>query len=208
MEQRCVQEQVLRFQMERAAAALRENRMDVEIVENPQELLRKIRQLVPQGATTASGGSMTLEETGVMAWLTGGETRYLSGNGSEEARMQAQFCDYYFMSSNAITLNGALYNVDGNGNRVSALIYGPKHVVVVAGANKLVKDLEAAELRIKMTAAPCNSVRLGRNTGCAKTGVCVNCKTDARICCHTVISTYQRHPGRIHVFLLPDSYGF
>lgn len=80
------------------------------------------------------------------------------------------------MSANAITLNGELYNVDGSGNRVSALAYGPAHVVVIAGANKIVRDLAAAEQRVKLTAAPCNAARLHTNTGCAKTGFCVDCK--------------------------------
>lgn len=204
--------QVSQLQMERAVKALRANRMDAEIVGSPEALLDRLREIVPKGAATASGGSMTLEETGVTSWLTGGDTAYISsdihGTMQKETRQQAHFCDYYFMSANAITLNGELYNVDGNGNRVSALIYGPAHVIVIAGANKLVKDLDAAQLRVKMVAAPCNSVRLNRDTGCARTGFCVNCRMDARICCHTVISAYQRHPGRIHVLLLPGSYGY
>ena len=123
-------------------------------------------------------------------------------------REQIQFCDYYFMSANAITLNGELYNVDGSGNRVSALAYGPAHVVVIAGANKIVRDLAAAEQRVKLTAAPCNAARLHTNTGCAKTGFCVDCKTDMRMCCQTLITAFQRAPDRIRVFLLPDTYGF
>lgn len=203
---------IIRMQMTRTISNLQANRIEAEIVETPAQLLERLKHMVPDGARTASGGSVTLEETGVMDWLRSGATDFVEVDShaadAAASSRQAQFCQFFFMSSNAITMNGELYNVDGNGNRVSALIYGPDHVVIVAGSNKIVRDLEAAEARVKQIAAPMNSARLNRNTGCTKTGLCVNCKLPERICCHTVISAYQRHPGRIHVFLLPGSYGF
>lgn len=197
--------------LERTAAKLRTNRMGAEVVSGPQQLLERLEEMIPAGANTASGGSVTLERTGVLNWLKTGKTHYVDGDphaSGQVDRAQVQFCDYFFMSTNAVTLDGELYNVDGNGNRVSALIYGPAHVIVVAGCNKVVQDLAAAEQRVKMIAAPRNCIRLHRETGCAKTGYCVGCKAEERICCHTVISAFQRVQGRIHVFLLPGSYGF
>lgn len=197
--------------LEHAAASLRKNRIEAEAVPNAQRLLERLEQLVPQTASASSGGSVTLEQTGVLNWLrTSGRSYYAGDPHAPDCgtREQIQFCDYYFMSANAITLNGERYNVDGSGNRVSALAYGPAHVVVIAGANKIVRDLAAAEQRVKLTAAPCNAARLHTNTGCAKTGFCVDCKTDMRMCCQTLITAFQRAPDRIRVFLLPDTYGF
>ena len=130
--------------LEHAAASLRKNRIEAEVVPNAQRLLERLEQLVPQTASASSGGSVTLEQTGVLNWLrTSGRSYYAGDPHAPDCgtREQIQFCDYYFMSANAITLNGELYNVDGSGNRVSALAYGPAHVVVIAGANKIVRDL-------------------------------------------------------------------
>ena len=139
--------------LEHAAASLRKNRIEAEVVSNAQRLLERLEQLVPQTASASSGGSVTLEQTGVLNWLrTSGRSYYAGDPHAPDCgtREQIQFCDYYFMSANAITLNGELYNVDGSGNRVSALAYGPAHVVVIAGANKIVRDLAAAEQRVKL----------------------------------------------------------
>lgn len=123
-----------REKIQKTIQSLRKNRMDAELVENREILLQKLDQLIPPGAGIASGGSVTLQETHKSEW--------------------------YLMSSNAVTEEGELWNVDGNGNRVSALIYGPEHVVVVVGMNKIVADREAAEQRIRTIAASKNSQRL------------------------------------------------
>lgn len=185
----------------RTIQALEKNRIHAELLKGPEELIQRLNEMVPGQARVASGGSVTLSETGVEKWLTEGNREYLTMD-------EAFTSDWYFMSSNAITEEGELWNVDGNGNRVSALIYGPKHVIIVAGINKIVSDRAAAEERVRTTAAPKNSKRLNRKTGCAKTGYCVDCRSPERICCTTVISSYQRHEGRIQVFLLPGEYGF
>lgn len=190
-----------REKIQKTIQSLRKNRMDAELVENREMLLQKLDQLIPPGARIASGGSVTLQETGVEAWMHQGNRIYLS---MEDAHKS----EWYLMSSNAVTEEGELWNVDGNGNRVSALIYGPEHVVIVVGMNKIVADREAAEQRIRTIAAPKNSQRLGKNTGCARTGYCVDCKVADRICCTTVISSYQRHEGRIKVYILPEAYGY
>ncbi|WP_071434417.1 lactate utilization protein [Angelakisella massiliensis] len=205
---------IIQKRLETAAKALRANRMDAEILSGPQELLEKLRQLLPPKAIICSGGSMTLKETGVNDLLASGEYDfYYRGRTDENGEpidvfRKAFSADWYFSSSNAITLNGELYNVDGNANRVAALTFGPEHVVIIAGANKIVPDLEAARQRVRTIAAPANCLRLGIQNGCHQTGHCIDCKAPGHICCTTVIHSFQRIPGRIKVFLLPQEFGY
>ena len=116
--------------------------------------------------------------------------------------------DYYFMSSNAITLDGQLVNIDGAGNRVANLIHGPKNVVVIAGMNKLAKDVEAAIDRVQNFAAPPNCVRLDRKTPCAVTGQCGNCLGEEGICANIVITRKSMTPNRIKVILVGEELGY
>ncbi len=111
------------------------------------------------------------------------------------------------MSSNAITMDGKLVNIDGNGNRVAALIYGPENVIVIAGMNKVVKDEADAISRIRNYASPVNTVRLSKNTPCAVTGKCSNCLGNT-ICGHTVVTRNSAFKGRIKVLLIGDSFGY
>ena len=112
------------------------------------------------------------------------------------------------MSSNAITLDGQLVNIDGLGNRVASLIHGPKNVVIVAGMNKVVKDVDTAIDRVHNEAAPPNAVRLGLDTPCAKYGYCCNCLSPDCICCETVITRKSRIAGRIKVILVGETLGY
>ena len=131
-----------------------------------------------------------------------------------EIYLKAFSCDYYLSSANAITEDGELYNVDGNGNRVSAMIFGPKQVIIIAGVNKIVKNLEEAKRRVEKVTAPKNTVRLNCATPCAKTGECERlrsgspCKSDARICCSYVTLGQQRVPDRIKVIIVNENLGY
>ena len=109
-------------------------------------------------------------------------------------------CDYYFMSTNAITLDGELINIDGLGNRVSYLIYGPEEVIIVAGMNKVVSNVEDGIRRVRNVATPPNTVRLNKNTPCAVNGRCADCLQES-ICCQIVITRVSMIPGRTKVFL-------
>ena len=200
--------------LERVAGALTANRMEARVVESREELLEILRGMLGKGDSIASGGSMTLEETGVNALLSGGDYDfYFRGRTDEKGEpvdvYRAAFsCDWYFSSSNAITEDGLLYNVDGNANRVAALCFGPKKVVVIAGYNKVVRNLHAAAERVRAIAAPANCIRLGKKTPCASTGHCMDCKSPDHICCDRVIQGFQRDPERIKVFLLPEDFGY
>ena len=114
----------------------------------------------------------------------------------------------YFASANAVTEAGEVLNVDGNANRVAAITFGPASVILVVGSNKIVKDLAAADARVKAVAAPANAKRLSCKTPCAVTGQCENCQSPGRICCTYVLHRYQRVPGRIKVILVGQELGY
>lgn len=211
--------------MEKTMEALRAHNMDVYLAKDREEAKSIALSLIPAGASCASGGSVTLDETGILAELKSGKYAYidrgiptLTPEERVSAMKQALTADYYFMSANAITENGELYNVDGNSNRVAALLYGTGSVIVVAGKNKIVKDLDAAAHRVKTIAAPKNAERLNCATPCAKTGHCISldrggdmadgCSSPARICCNFVVSAQQRHPSRIKVILVDEELGY
>lgn len=194
---------------------LRRNKMKPYFVESRTELIRVIGELVKGNSLITSGGSMTLKESGVTEFLQkeygGAYLDRSAGKTPEEVgeiMRKAFVSDTFLTSSNAITEDGELYNVDGNGNRVSAMIFGPKQVIVVAGVNKLVKDLAAAKERVEKIAAPKNTVRLSCDTPCAKTGECMHCRSDARICCSYVTLAQQRVPDRIKVIIVNEELGY
>ena len=170
--------------------------------------------LVPSGSTASFGGSVTLDETGVLAALRNRADitlydRATATTPEENKKIMhdALNCDYYFMSSNAITANGELVNIDGTGNRVAALIYGPENVIIVAGMNKIVKDVEEGISRTRNVASPQNCIRLSKDTPCAANGVCGNCLKDT-ICDQIVITRASRIPNRIKVILVGEELGF
>ena len=203
---------IIRLKMERTAEALRDNNMYCECVDSTEEALEIIESLMNEGDTVTVGGSMTLFEAGVMELLRNGNynflDRYAEGADVQGIYEAAFTSDVYLMSSNAITENGELYNVDGNGNRVAALTWGPKSVIIVAGYNKIVKDLDEAAARVKDIAAPANATRLGCETPCTKVGHCMNCASQRRICATTVICARQRVPNRIKVILVGEELGY
>ena len=161
---------------------LEKHNMEAYYVQDENELIKKISEFTKEGETVAVGGSMTLFETGVIDYLKNGNFNFLdrykdgiSGEELKEVYRKSFFADSYFASSNAITENGELYNVDGTGNRVAAMIYGPDKVILVVSTDKIVKDLEAAINRNQEYSAPGNAKRLNRKTPCAKVGYCMDC---------------------------------
>lgn len=202
---------------------LRKNHLNPVFVSTKDEVIPLIKQLLNDGDTVAVGGSITLNETGVIDLLHDGKyqflDRYADGltrEQTEEIFRQSFFADAYVCSSNAVTESGELYNVDGTGNRVAALAYGPKKVIIVVGVNKIVKDLGEAIQRVKTCAAPPNTRRLGFDTYCNKVGHCMKvdggmtdgCAAEMRICCSHLVTGYQRQKDRIHVILVGEPCGY
>lgn len=159
------------------------------------------------------GGSMTLDEIGIKEAAEAGghellrRERYETPEEKAECFAKQVMSDVYLMSTNAITLDGELVNIDGSGNRVACLVFGPKEVIIAAGMNKVVTDVEEGIRRTRNFAAPPNTVRLSCDTPCAKTGQCGNCLSDT-ICCQTVITRASRIPGRIKVVLIGEELGY
>ena len=195
--------------------ALKANNMNGYLVSSKDELIEKIKELTNEGDVVATGGSMSLFETGVIDHLRCGRyeflDRYKEGLTSEEIKAiyrGAFSADVYFSSANAITEEGELYNVDGNGNRVAAMLYGPDKVIVVAGFNKIVEDLEEAIERNRKIAAPINAKRLDRKTPCTRVGTCMDCKSPEKICREYTLIRSQGNPDRIHVIFLNEDLGY
>jgi len=116
--------------------------------------------------------------------------------------------DYFLMSSNAVTIDGELINIDGNGNRVACLIHGPEHVILIVGMNKVVTDVESGVARVRNIASPANAARLGTRTPCGAVGHCGNCNSPDCMCCQVVITRHSRHTGRIKVILVGEELGY
>ena len=188
-------------QVDRTIEALKKNRFDVFFVPDRKAALDEVMKRIPDGATVSLGGSVTLDQIGVVEALKNRKITpvwpSVQAKTPEELRnlIQRSFATDVFLSgTNAITEDGKLYNVDATGNRVGAMVVGPKKVIVVSGVNKIVKDEEAAEKRVKECVAPQNAKRLGRKTPCAETGVCGDCSSPDRIC--NIYVTLKKKPSR------------
>ena len=206
---------------------LRRNNMEAVYAPTRADALQRLRDYLTPGCTVGVGGSVTLDEIGAIDLLRSGDYDFLDRYvpALTPAQMKDIFrrsllSDVYVMSANAITENGELYNVDGRSNRVAALLFGPDSVVVVAGVNKIVADIDEAIRRHKTAAAPANAARLHCNTPCVRTGKCVSlmrqsddsmcagCASEDRICANYVVSARQREVGRIKVILVGEELGF
>ncbi|MDR3216928.1 MAG: lactate utilization protein [Clostridiaceae bacterium] len=215
---------------------LERNGMRAVVVDTREEAARYVEDTIPAGASVAVGGSVTLKECGIIDLLKSGKYNFFTprptvapdgtATVSPEAAVAnyraAYGADYYLSGSNAITREGELYNVDGRGNRVSAIAYGPQKVIIIAGINKIVKNLDAAVARVKTVAAPQNCRRLGIESYCAEMDKCHSffrggdkaanmtdgCLSNTRICCHYLVSSKQSADGRITVVLVKEKLGY
>ncbi len=201
--------------IQRTMSALERNNMKAYYAESRDELFDIVRGLVKNDKLITAGGSVTLEESGVKQMLmTEFKGVYLDrseGKTPEEVEdilHKAFVSDTFFASSNAVTEDGELYNVDGRGNRVSAMIYGPTQVVLIVGVNKIVRDMEEAVCRVEQVAAPKNTRRLNSGTPCEITGTCAHCRSRGRICCSYVRMAQQRVKDRIKVIIVNESLGY
>ncbi len=173
-----------------------------------------ILSMMPEGSTVTNGGSMTNQEIGIMDAISSGRYQFIDRMApktpAEQKETYAKIvsADYFFMSTNAITLDGELINIDGAGNRIACLIHGPEHVMIVAGMNKVVSDVDSGISRAHNMAAVPNVKRLNKKTPCHETGVCADCLSPDCICNHTVITRRSGVPGRIKVFLIGEELGY
>ena len=178
------------------------------------DALEKALELIPEGASVAWGGTVSAQQIGLIDAVRKGNYRVMDRDTCatpqerEQMMKDSLFCDVYLTGANGLCLDGEMVNIDGTGNRVAAVIYGPGSVLVVAGMNKVMDTLEEAVRRARTVAAPMNKQRFGEGTPCAVTGKCGDCKTEKCICNQIVITRHCRPVGRIKFLLVGEDLGF
>ena len=176
--------------------------------------LEKALELIPKGSSVGYGGSMTLTETKIIDAIQDGEYKLINRDKAKRPDEQRKVygeifdSDFFLMSTNVITLDGELINIDGRGNRVAFLCYGPQNVLILAGMNKIVTDVQSGLKRARNIAAPPNAVRLNRETPCAITGKCEDCYSDGCMCGQFVVTRRSAIPNRIKVILIGEELGY
>ena len=196
---------------QKTIAGLESRNMKGYYAASKEEALKIALDLIPEGSSISMGGAMSVHEIGLSDALKAGNYNFIDRDAYEDKRqamLLAYDADFFLSSANAMTDDGILVNIDGNANRVSALAFGPKKVVLIVGMNKVCDDLDGAMKRARNVAAPINAQRFNGATPCTKTGACMDCKSPDTICCQFLITRYSRHTGRIHVILVNDELGF
>lgn len=193
---------------------LKARHFDAWYCDTKEEALAKALELIPEGSTVGWGGALSAQQIGLMDALNKGNyaaidrDRCATPEEKAQAAKESMFADFFLTGANALSLDGQMVNIDGAGNRVSAIIFGPKNVLVIAGMNKVMDDLDAAVNRARTVAAPMNKQRFDPNTPCAVTGSCADCKVEGCICNHIVITRHCRPVGRIKFILVGEPLGF
>lgn len=197
----------------RVAAALQKRNMEAYYCPTAAEAVEKVLELIPTGDVVSWGGVATVDELGIKGRLRSRNQpvidRDTARTPEERTAMlhQALTCDTFLMSSNAISEDGQLVNIDGMGNRVAAMCYGPRQVVVIAGMNKVLGTLDDAITRARNIAAPANAQRFGIKTPCGLTGQCGDCTSPDCICSYVVVTRYSMVHERIKVILVGEDLG-
>ena len=195
--------------------SLRKNNMAGYFVHDKHACIKLLHTLIPKGATVGCGDSVTLEQIGAFDFLRAGDytfhDKFATGLSSEQKRALylKNFSAHTFLTgTSAVTTDGKLFNIDGNGSRVAPIIYGPEQVIVVVGTNKIVPTVELAIERTRQIAAPLDAIRLKKDTPCAKLNRCVDCNHKQRICNDFVLITGQFVADRIKVVIVNEALGY
>lgn len=199
---------------ERIIKGLKSRNMEGYYAETREEALSKALELMPAGSSIGWGGSMSIQEIGLKDAVCSGDYKTYNRDVCKDPAQKRQVelatydSDFYITSTNAITEDGVMVNIDGNANRVSAIAYGPKNVIMIVGMNKTVKSVDDALSRARNEAAPINAQRFDLDTPCCKNGMCFDCKSPDTICCQILITRFSKAPGRIKVILVNEDLGF
>jgi hypothetical protein len=203
------------LQVKRTIDALKKNNFDAGFAPDAADALKQIFSMVSEGATVGLGGSVTLSQIGFFdevkkhkVTLLNPATPGLSPDDALKMRKDILTADVFLASSNAVTEDGELYNIDATGNRVGAMTFGPKKVILVCGVNKIVKDIAEAEARVRDWTSPMNARRLSYKTPCAETGECMDCSSPQRICNIYVILAKKPARTDMTVLLVGETLGF
>lgn len=193
---------------------LKEHNFDAYFCKTKEEAKQKVLNLIPNGDLIAWGGSKTMEDLGVISEIKNGKYKIIDRDSEtdlakrNELMRQSLLADTFLSGTNAITLDGQLLNIDGNGNRVAALIYGPKNVIIACGINKIVKNINDAYERTRNLAAPVNAQRFDIKTPCKTNGKCANCLSQDSICNVFVTTRRSKIPNRIKIVIIGENLGF
>lgn len=201
--------------LEGVVKSLKRNRISSVIFQSGEELLDYLDTLIEDDATVGVGDSITLEVLGVYDYLKKRNVTYhnkydeaLNKEDKKELYLKNFQADYFLSSANAISSDGKIYNMDGNGSRVAPIIYGPKKVLIICGVNKIVKNEKEAVERIRSHAAPLDAKRLAKKTPCAVTGHCADCKSKDKICNYFTVIQGQFDETRIKVIFVNKELGY
>ena len=199
---------------QKLVGALQKRHFDAYYCENKEEALKQALSLIPEGDTVAWGGSASAAEIGLIDAVKKNYKVIDRDNASSpKERMQlmrqALLADTFITGTNAVSEDGQLVNIDGNGNRVAGMIFGPTNVIVICGINKMVKTVEDAYTRAHTIAAPTNAQRFDNlGTPCSKNGTCGECIAEGCICCYAVTTRVCRPAGKIKVIVVGEELGF
>ena len=192
---------------------LKARHFDAYYCANKEEALAKALELIPEGASVGWGGAMSAQQIGLMDAVRSGNYRALDRETCktpEEREEMGHAClgaDVFLTGANGLSMDGEMVNIDGQGNRVAAIVYGPKSVLVIAGMNKVVDTLEDAVTRARTVAAPMNQQRFGLPNPCTVTGTCADCKSQTCICNQILITRNCRPVGRIKFIIVGEELG-
>ncbi len=195
--------------------ALKQRNMEASYAATKEEALEQALAWIPEGSCIGWGGSVSIDAIGLKDAVRQGNYRVIdrdtAANAEEKEAMYRRIladCDYFLTSTNAISQDGVLVNIDGTANRLAAMCYGPRHVLYIVGMNKVVATAEDALHRARNEAAPINAMRFGLKTPCSKTGCCYDCKSPDTVCCQILFTRFNHTPGRVKVILVDDSLGY
>ena len=196
-------------------AAMQRRHFEAYYCATAEEARQRVNELITDGASVTWGGTMTVRDMGIPQMLKERGTLNVwdrdaveSAEEKQEMYLRAFSADYYLTSANAVSENGIIVNIDGNGNRVAAITWGPKHVIFVIGMNKVAQDVEAALKRARSTASPINAARFDIDTPCHRDGQCHNCNSPQSICNYVHFLRNSSKPGRIIVILVGEDWGY
>lgn len=192
---------------------LRSRHYDAYYCDTKEAALEKALEIIPKGATVGWGGAMSAQQIGLLDAMNNGEYNAIDRDKApnpEERKKAMKNCllaDVFITGANALSMDGQMVNIDGNGNRVAAIVYGPESVVVIAGMNKVMDSIDAAVIRARTVAAPMNKQRFALQTPCEVTGTCGDCKSEGCICNQILIIRNSKPAGRIKVILVGEDLG-
>jgi len=192
-------------------AGLEKRNMRGYYAESKEEALEIALSLIPEKSSVARAGSASVDEIGLANALMEGDYDFFNRDTTDDKRAAELFAfdaDVFIAGTNAVTKDGVLVNIDAKSNRVAAIAYGPRKVVLIVGMNKITNDIDSALKRARNTAAPINAQRFGGATPCCKKGSCFDCLSPDTICCQFMITRYSKMADRIHVILVNDVLGF